>query len=173
MSNENKDQKFFDIYSLVIGLLVIFTVFVLILAMTWGGSAQEAFVREGPEYQEQVANRIRPVSEVYLPGEEQESSGPTVEAVEQPEPVAAARSGPDVYNMACLACHATGAGGAPVVGDTDAWAPRIAQGTDVLNDHAINGFTGGAGVMLPKGGRADLSDQEVIDAVTFMVNESQ
>lgn len=173
MSNESKDQKFFDMYSLVIGLLVIFAVLIFILALRWGGSAQESFVREGPEYQEQVANRIRPVSEVYLPGEEQESAGPTVEAVAQPEPVAAVRSGPDVYNMACLACHSTGAGGAPKVGDVAAWAPRIAQGADVLNDHAINGFTGEAGVMLAKGGRADLTDQEVIDAVSYMVNESQ
>jgi cytochrome c len=44
---------------------------------------------------------------------------------------------------------------------------------DVLFDHAINGFTGDAGVMLAKGGRLDLSDQEVQDAVTYMVEESQ
>ena len=44
---------------------------------------------------------------------------------------------------------------------------------DVLNDHALNGFAGNAGYMPPKGGRVDLSDQEVIDAVTYMVDESQ
>jgi len=96
-----------------------------------------------------------------------------VSALEEPTPVAAALSGPDVYNQACLACHATGAGGAPLVGDVGAWAPRIAKGMDVLFDHAINGFTGEAGVMLAKGGRLDLSDQEVKDAVTYMVDESQ
>ena len=53
-------------------------------------------------------------------------------------------------------------------------APRIAQGADVLNDHAINGFDGDAATpMLAKGGRPDLSDQEVIDAVTYMVEQSQ
>ncbi len=82
-------------------------------------------------------------------------------------------SGPQVYNAACLACHGAGVGGAPILGDVAAWAPRIAQGTDVLNDHALNGFTGPVGYMPPKGGRVDLSDQEIIDAVTYMVEESR
>ena len=56
-----------------------------------------------------------------------------VSALEEPTPVAAALSGPEVYNPACLACHATGVGGAPLVGDAGAWAPRIAKGMDVLS----------------------------------------
>lgn len=172
-NNVNKDQQFFDMYSLVIGVLVIFAVLIFILAMNVANQTQEVFVREGAEYQAVVAERIRPVGDVYLPGDEMGSSAPTVDAVPAPEPVAAERSGADVYNLACLACHATGAGGAPIVGDAAAWAPRVAQGNDVLFDHAINGFTGDAGVMLAKGGRADLSDQEVMDAVIYMVDESQ
>jgi cytochrome c len=83
-------------------------------------------------------------------------------------------TGPQVYNSACNVCHGSGVGGAPIVGDTDAWVARIAQGPDVLYDHAINGFSGDAPTpMLPKGGRVDLSDQEVRDAVDYMVNESQ
>ena len=51
---------------------------------------------------------------------------------------------------------------------------EIAHGAVVLSYHAINGFDGDAATpMIPKGGRIDLSDQEVIDAVTYMVNESQ
>jgi cytochrome c5 len=172
-SNDNKDQKFFDMYSLIIGGLVVCAVLIYVLAMNISEDTQEVFVREGAEYQAAIAERIRPVGQVYRPGEEQQSAAPTVQAVEQPEPVATALSGPDVYNQACLACHATGAGGAPIVGDAAAWAARIAQGTDVLYDHAINGFTGEAGVMLPKGGRLDLSDDEVNSAVDFMVSESQ
>lgn len=173
MGKENKDQKFFDIYSLVIGVLVATAIGIFILAMYVAENTQEVFVRDGAEYQQAIAERIQPVGKVYLPGEEQASSAPMVSALEEPTPVAAALSGPDVYNQACLACHATGAGGAPLVGDADAWAPRIAKGMDVLFDHAINGFTGEAGVMLAKGGRLDLSDQEVKDAVTYMVDESQ
>ena len=49
----------------------------------------------------------------------------------------------------------------------------IAQGMDVLKDHAINGYTGSAGYMPAKGGRVDLSDDEVAAAVDYMVAESQ
>ena len=53
-------------------------------------------------------------------------------------------------------------------------SPNNPPGTDVLNDHAINGFSGEAMTpMLPKGGRPDLTDQEVYDAVEYMVSESQ
>lgn len=160
-------------YSLIIGGLVVFAIFILILAMNISKKTQDVYVREGAEYQAAVAERIRPVGQVYLPGEEQHGEAPTVQAVEEPEPVATALSGPDVYNQACLACHGTGAGGAPIVGDVDAWSARIAQGNDLLYDHAINGFTGDAGVMLPKGGRLDLSDEEVTAAVDYMLVESQ
>ena len=61
----------------------------------------------------------------------------------------------------------------PIVGDVDAWTPRIAKGIDVLYDHAINGFNGEAGIMIAKGGRTDLSDEEVRLAVDYMVAESQ
>ena len=61
----------------------------------------------------------------------------------------------------------------PIVGNAEVWADRIALGIDVLYDHAINGFDGDAPTpMLPKGGRVDLSDQEVRDAVDYMVAES-
>ena len=82
-------------------------------------------------------------------------------------------TGPQVYNSACNVCHGNGVGGAPIVGDLGEWSARIAQGTEVLYDHAIDGFQGSAGVMIAKGGRLDLSDKEVQDAVDYMVAESQ
>jgi cytochrome c5 len=79
-------------------------------------------------------------------------------------------TGQQVYNNVCIACHSPpGVGGAPALGDTDAWAPRIAQGMDTLIDHALNGFTGSTGVMPKKGERVDLSDEEIIEAVEYMV----
>lgn len=86
---------------------------------------------------------------------------------------ALAATGEEVYNKACFACHKAGVAGAPRIGDKDAWAPRIAQGMDVLKKHAIEGFKGNTGVMLPKGGRADLSDDDVKAAVEYMVNASK
>ncbi len=81
--------------------------------------------------------------------------------------------GQKVYKTTCFACHMTGAAGAPKVGDTAAWAPRIAQGIDTLTEHAINGFKGSTGFMPPRGGRGNLSDEEVKGAIEYMVSQSQ
>ena len=86
---------------------------------------------------------------------------------------AARLSGPDVYNSACAACHGQGIGGAPRVGDTAAWQPRIAQGQELLSQHALQGFTGATGYMPPKGGRVDLSDEEILAAVAHMLDGSR
>jgi cytochrome c5 len=170
----SRDQKFFDLYSLVIGILAAVALGLFVLAMEMTERTQEVYTRDTAEYQAAVAGRIKPVGEVYLPGEERHAAAPTVEVVAEPEPVATVMTGPQVYNSACNACHGAGVGGAPVTGDTAAWTARIAQGIDVLYDHAINGFDGDAVTpMLAKGGRMDLSDEEVQSAVDYMVSESQ
>lgn len=90
-------------------------------------------------------------------------------------PAAAAASGPDlavgksVYDNACFACHATGAAGAPKLGDTALWAPRIAKGMEALYASSINGL----GVMPPKGGRVDLPDADIRAAVAYMIEQSK
>ena len=160
-------------YSLVLGVLGAVALGLIVLAMKMSDLTQGVYTRDTTEYQAAVTERIRPLGDVYLPGEEVESTGPVVQANAHPEPVETVMSGPQVYNSACNACHGTGVGGAPVVGDNAAWVDRIAQGMDTLNDHAINGFTGSAGIMIAKGGRMDLSDDEVIAAVEYMVSESQ
>jgi cytochrome c5 len=81
----------------------------------------------------------------------------------------AAVDGKKVYDTACTACHAAGIAGAPKSGDKAAWAPRIAQGANVLYDHAIKGFQGKAGLMPAKGGNTSLSDADVKAAVDYMV----
>jgi cytochrome c5 len=159
-------------YSLVIGVLVAFAIAIFILAAHLSSKTQGVYTRETAEYQEAVAERIRPVGEVYLPGEAEQAEVPLVETAAEPEPVATAMTGPQVYNTACLACHGAGVGGAPIVGDAGQWTGRIAQGIDVLTRHAIEGYTGSVGYMPPKGGRLDLSDEEVANAVEYMVEES-
>jgi cytochrome c5 len=159
-------------YSLVIGILAAFALGILVLALKLSDLTQGVYTQDTEEFQAAVENRIRPISDVYLPGEQNAAATP-VTAAADPEPVATVMSGPQVSHSACIACHGTGVGGAPKVGDAAAWAERIAKGKDVLHDHAINGFTGSAGVMLAKGGRMDLSDGEVGDAVDYMVEQSQ
>ena len=68
-----------------------------------------------------------------------------------------------------LAGHGQGIAGAPKFGDKALWAPRVAQGVDVLYQHALNGFQGKGGLMPPKGGNTSLSDAEVKAAVDYMV----
>ena len=111
-------------------------------------------------------------SEQWGADEEAEAAAPQVAAAPAAEPVETMLSGPQVYNEACLVCHGSGIGGAPVLNDSAAWEARIAQGTDVLYQHAIEGFTGDSGFMPAKGARMDLSDDEVKAAVDYMVEEA-
>lgn len=83
------------------------------------------------------------------------------------------KRGEQVYQQACFACHGTGAAGAPRTGDKEAWAPRIEKGMDTLKKHALEGFRGEKGFMPPKGGATHLSDEQVGDALAYMVKESQ
>ncbi|TCO75165.1 c-type cytochrome [Chromatocurvus halotolerans] len=78
--------------------------------------------------------------------------------------------GQAIYNQACAACHMIGVAGAPVLGNADQWAPRIARGLEALYTSALNGLVGTP--MVAKGGRSDLSDEQVKAAVRYMVNNS-
>ncbi len=167
-----RDQKLFKTYSLLIGVLAAVALGILVVSIKASDLMQGTDTKDAGEDQSAVADRIRPFGQIYLPGEEQQAAAPTVETAEEPAPVVTAMSGPQVYNAACLACHGAGIGGAPILGDTAVWAPRIAQGINVLNEHAVNGYTGSAGYMPPKGGRIDLSDQEIRDAVEYMAAEA-
>ncbi|MFP5383790.1 MAG: c-type cytochrome [Gammaproteobacteria bacterium] len=82
-------------------------------------------------------------------------------------------AGEKAYKSTCAMCHASGAAGAPIVGNKDDWAPRIAQGNDTLYKHAIEGYTGAKGMMPAKGGNASLADDVVKGAVDYMVAKSQ
>ena len=82
-------------------------------------------------------------------------------------------AGKTVYDANCGACHEAGMMGAPKPGDIAAWAPRIAQGVDVMTKKSITGFTGKAGTMPAKGGNTSLTDTEVTNAVAFMADKSK
>lgn len=78
--------------------------------------------------------------------------------------------GRSVWIVNCEGCHAYGIAGAPVPGDPDAWAPRIAKGRNRLYKHALEGFFGPGGTMMPsRGGNESLSDEQVTAAVDYMV----
>ena len=76
------------------------------------------------------------------------------------------------YKTACFACHDMGVAGAPKLGDTENWAPRLEQGKETLYKHAIEGYQGSAGYMPPRGG-STLSDDAIKAVVDYMVAQSQ
>lgn len=80
--------------------------------------------------------------------------------------LATERSGKQVVEMQCAQCHESGAGGAPRIGDREAWIPRLknARGFDLLVRSAIHGH----GPMPARGGMADLTDAEIREAVLYM-----
>lgn len=79
-----------------------------------------------------------------------------------------AEGGEKIYQQACQMCHEAGVAGAPMTGDAAVWADRIAQGRDKLVNSAIQGI----GVMPPKGGQSQLSDEEVVLAVDFLIQQA-
>ena len=100
---------------------------------------------------EAVAKRLQPVGRVE---------------VKDMNNAAAMKSGQQVYEAQCTACHAAGAAGAPKTGDEAAWAPRLKTGYDAL----LGAVLKGKGAMGAQGG-GDFSDFEVARAVVFLANK--
>lgn len=89
--------------------------------------------------------------------------------------VAANDEGKKVFDGLCMACHGANSAipYAPRVTKNDEWAPRIAKGKAVLLKHAMEGFTGpDGGVMPAKGGNNDLTEAQISAAINYMVNQS-
>ncbi len=101
---------------------------------------------------EAVARRLQPIGAIEV----RDASAPRL-----------LRAGDVVYAGQCAACHTSGAAGAPKLGDTAAWAPRIATGYEALLNSALKG----KGAMGAQGG-GEYSDIEIGRAVVHMVNQS-
>jgi cytochrome c5 len=168
--SEAHDKKFFDTFMLVLGILIGITGLLYVLARVVSANTQEKHVLIDPAVKAAVAERIQPVGKVAMTGKDNSALAPAKKVETAP---AADLGGEEVYNMACVACHGAGVAGAPKFGDAAAWAPRLAKGEETLRDHAIKGFQGQAGFMPPKGGRVDLSDKSIVNAVDFMVAKAK
>jgi len=126
---------------IVPSLLLIVVVVPLSMALKSGGSKPSA--SEGADL------RVAPVASVMVV-KSSAGSGP--------------RSGEQIYNSVCAACHGSGAAGAPKKGDKAAWAPRVGQGIAGL----VKSATAGKGAMPPKGGASDLSEAELKSAIEYL-----
>lgn len=184
---KEQDAAFFRTLSLVLMLLMVIGVAAAILGRYFGTRVER-------DTGDTVAQRIAPVGQVNtdpnamltaaLPVASPAAAiaaAPAAPAEEKTAPVAATGSaggptagrGKQIYDTVCFACHAAGVAGAPKFSDKDAWAPRIAQGKDTLYKHALEGFFGKNGLMPPKGGRADLADEDVKAAVDYLTAAAQ
>lgn len=150
------------------------TMIILLIAMTFGLAFLGIFMASEVDamldaerdevIQQVVSERTAPVGELTI------GEAPALAAVSVDDVVLA---GDEVYNSSCAACHGAGVAGAPKVGDSSAWADRIANGIEELYANAINGLQGSAGVMPAKGGNSSLSDGSVQAAVDYMVEQSK
>jgi cytochrome c5 len=127
--------------------IILLVIFVTTTKLTGAGSDSQSA--------EAIAARVRPVAD----------EGYTLKDANAPKVLLA---GEAVYTANCAACHATGAAGAPKVGDNSAWTARVAQGAETLFKHAVDGIR----AMPAKGGNPDLDDVEVARAVVYMANKS-
>jgi cytochrome c5 len=92
-----------------------------------------------------------------------QSGGKWVEPISRKSPPAE-RTGEQVVKAQCIKCHQDGKGGAPRIGDRDAWIPRLKDGLDATVRSAIKGHGG----MPARGGLADLTDTELRSAILYL-----
>jgi len=140
---------------LIAVIVLAFAVPVLVIAMLASLVMRSASEPEpGTMSDEAVAKRLKPVGEVVV--------------AEGGASAAAVRTGQQVTEAVCAACHATGALNAPKIGDAAAWGPLVKLGHEHLTGTAIKGIR----QMPPRGGNPALSDVEVARAVAYMANQA-
>ena len=163
--SESSDSQFFNSFSLVLGLLVFFAIVLFAVARSIGDSTQRENVLLDPLHVKDVEQNIAPVSHEAVAGQDNSA----LAALAAPKDEAAAAdlpaTGEAAFNKVCSACHGAGVNGAPKVGDHAAWGPRIAQGKDVLYQHAIAGIRN-----MPAKGGTTWPDPTIRMAVDYMVS---
>jgi len=151
--SSQKSGKFF-VGSIITFIIVFGLENVLLSAMQ---SVAKNVVTPASMTAEDVAERIKPVAEVYV------GEAPVVVAA----PATSSMSGGEVVAQVCAMCHSTGMMSSPKLGKASDWSPRIEKGVDSLYSNAINGFN----MMPARGGRPDLSDDDVKAAVDHMLSQ--
>jgi len=159
---EQTDKVFIKNISIVLVLLIVFTFSIAFLAMDVGFKEEH----DNPSRTATTEERIRPVSDVYT-GEAGAAAIEAAAATSITEMKVAFDGSLDaemLYGSVCGVCHGTGAAGAPIPG-SPAMVERTAKGVDMLAQNAINGLN----AMPARGGRADLSDEQVRVIVEYMI----
>lgn len=164
--SEEHDRIFLRNFSLAIAALVVFTIVILLLSLAIHnvqdrepGTAREAAKEE----------RLQPVAGVYAGETGRAEAQAAAEAAVEEEPELAfdgSTDGEMIYARVCAACHDAGVADAPTL-ERETWGERLEQGRDELVATAISGI----GAMPPRGGRSDLSDEQVAASVDYMLDQ--
>src|SRR5690606_35390370 len=155
---------------MVIGFLVVVSLALLVFANHLNGVIPPEV---SPTAARATQARIAPAGEVYAG-----STGAAAQAAARAAATVAAAAqvayggtmdGSVIFGNLCTGCHTSGVGNAPTM-DQAHWTARIAQGTETLYKHAIEGYTGpDGGIMPPKGGNPALTDEQVKATVDWML----
>lgn len=159
---EQTDKVFIKYFSIVLVLLILFTIVIIYIARHAGHKEPEPI----PSKDIAISERLKPVSGVYA-GEAGAAARQAASASANAEPKVAfdgSLDGEMIYTAVCAACHATAVLGAPKPGSPE-MALRAEAGMDVLFDNAVNGINS----MPARGGRPDLSDDQMHAVLEFMV----
>jgi cytochrome c5 len=171
-----QDTHFFNVFSMVIGLLIAIAVGIFALARIVASHTQDLQVMSEPDYAKSVDARMQPLTREAVAGKDNSAMAIKVEGPAAAGSAAVAampKNGTEMFEQTCSVCHGQGIAGAPKAGDKVAWAPRIAEGKATLYEHALKGYQGKTGVMPPKGGRTDVPDALIKEAVDHMVQMAQ
>ena len=156
---KDQDSIFFKNFSLMLGFLVLLTIVLAIVGYKMHHSLIDS--DDMTKDRSAIAKSLESVAQV--------NTGDTIVAVADTAAEEATAAfdgtldGKTIYDNVCMACHSTGAAGAPKL-EAAAWTDRMAGGIEALITSAING----KGAMPPRGGRADLSDEQMKAVVEFM-----
>ena len=165
----NYDLEFLKHFSMVIGFLMLVTLGLIVGAYFLHQSIPQEV---SPTAAAKTAARIAPTGAVYAG-----ATGAAAQAAAQAAALAAASSqqayggtldGAVIYQNLCGACHTNGVGGAPTL-TAGGMGARASKGAELLHKHAIEGFTGEAGIMPARGGNPGLTDEQVIATVDWML----
>ena len=160
MSNKTNTEFPFFVGAAVVAVALIMGVNTLMCGVLQGPPADMSDAA--------ISARIAPVGQLNT-GAAIVPEAPAAAAAAAPAAAGGTRSGEDVYTAQCAMCHATGAAGAPKLGNAGEWGPRIATGMEAMMNSALNGKN----AMPPRGLCAACSDDELKAAVEHMVNNSK
>ena len=146
----------------VVARLGVFAVVSGVLALVTAPARAEV-VPAGTD--EEIRARLQPFGSLCRTGNDCSGTGSVLASASSDG--AGMMTGEQVYNQFCFACHATGVSESPLLGDAEAWEPRIANGTDVLWENTVNGL----GLMPVRGTCMNCSDDELRGAMDYVTGQ--